>query len=304
MTSGDHTSRRPVNARGARPRACHRLASRTSRRQLTLLSISVPYRIDIPDPRDDVLDCLVELGALDAGLTEGGALAAVMPDAVTPARLERALGTAAFAVSPATGRDDDSVWIVTPGPIQVAGVRIVPAGATTAAGDLQLIDTTAFGTGLHPTTALCVEALAEAIALDRPEAVLDVGTGSGVLALAALTMGVPRATGVDVEPAAIRAATTNARLNLLDERFTVVHGGADAIAGTWPLVVANVVAAPLIEMAPALVKRLGHRGELILSGVPTAVETEVEQIYRRLGMQRVRVTSRGGWVAIVMRASW
>jgi ribosomal protein L11 methyltransferase len=70
------------------------------------------------------------------------------------------------------------------------------------------------------------------------------------------------------------------------------------------LVVANVLAAPLIEMAPVLVRRVGHHGQLVLSGIPASVEHDVDEAYRRLGMQRVRVTSRTGWVAIVMQATW
>jgi ribosomal protein L11 methyltransferase len=69
-------------------------------------------------------------------------------------------------------------------------------------------------------------------------------------------------------------------------------------------VVANILAAPLIEMAPALAQRVGHHGELVLSGIPSSVEQDVDRAYRRLGMQRVRVTSRAGWVALVLRASW
>jgi ribosomal protein L11 methylase PrmA len=65
-----------------------------------------------------------------------------------------------------------------------------------------------------------------------------------------------------------------------------------------------VLAAPLIEMAPTLVRRVGHHGQLVLSGIPISVEEDVDAAYRHLGMQRVRATSRAGWVALVMQASW
>jgi ribosomal protein L11 methyltransferase len=93
-------------------------------------------------------------------------------------------------------------------------------------------------------------------------------------------------------------------MNGLGERLEVARGGPETLSGTWPLVLANVLAAPLIEMAPALVRRVGHHGELVLSGIPSSVEQEVERVYRHLGMRRVRVTSRAGWVALVMQASW
>ena len=167
-----------------------------------------------------------------------------------------------------------------------------------------MVDAAAFGTGLHPTTALCLEVLDEEVQIAPPDAVLDVGTGSGVLALAALTLGVPRALAIDIDGEALRVAAENARLNALEERLQLALGGPDAVTGTWPLVLANVLPAPLIEMAPALVRRVGHHGQVVLSGIPSSAEREVEQAYGRLGMRRVRATSRAGWVALVLRASW
>jgi ribosomal protein L11 methylase PrmA len=252
----------------------------------------VPYRIDLREVATTALDRLVELGALDAEISHDGALAALMPDSVSPDEVATALGRASVAVSPAVGRDDDSVWVLKLRPIFVGrhAVRLIDAGA--------------FGTGLHPTTALCLEAIEDAVTTTAPRAMLDVGTGSGVLALAALVMGVPRALGIDIEEDALRAAAENARLNALDDRLQLAHGGPDAVTGTWPFVVANVLAAPLIEMAPVLVRRVGHHGELVLSGIPTSVEPDVEAAYRRLGMQRMHVTQRAGWIALAMQATW
>jgi ribosomal protein L11 methyltransferase len=142
------------------------------------------------------------------------------------------------------------------------------------------------------------------VQLAPPEAMLDVGTGSGVLALGALTLGVPRALGIDIEDEAMRAAADNARLNGLDHRLQLQRGGPDTIAGTWPLVLANILAAPLIEMAPALVRRVAHRGQLVLSGIPEAVEPDAVQAYCRLGMRCVDRTSRAGWVALTLLSSW
>jgi ribosomal protein L11 methylase PrmA len=65
-----------------------------------------------------------------------------------------------------------------------------------------------------------------------------------------------------------------------------------------------VLAAPLIEMAPALVRRVGHHGHLVLSGIPSSVEPDVAGAYSRLGMRRVRGRARAGWVAIELRATW
>ena len=84
----------------------------------------------------------------------------------------------------------------------------------------------------------------------------------------------------------------------------MILGGPESITGTWPLVLANVLAAPLIEMAPVLVRRVGRRGRLVLSGIPAGVAADVDQAYRRLGMQGVRTASRGGWTALVLHATW
>jgi ribosomal protein L11 methyltransferase len=270
----------------------------------------VPYRIDVTHAADAALDRLVELGALDVEPSPGGGIAALMPDGVAPEHVALALGVADLTISPAVGRDAGSVWTLSPRPIRIGHLWIVPADviapahASTGPGVLRLTDSSAFGTGLHPTTMMCLEAIEEALQPTPPAALLDVGTGSGVLALAALLMGVPRALGLDLDAEALRAAAENARLNALDGRLQLELGGPDAVAGTWPLVVANLLAAPLVELAPVLVQRVGHHGRLVLSGIPTSVEADVERAYRHLGMQRVGGQSRANWSALVLHASW
>jgi len=231
-------------------------------------------------------------------------IAALMPDSVAPEQVASALGVNDISVSPATGRDAESVWVLSPRPVRIGRLRIVPAHIEAEPDALRLVDAAAFGTGLHPTTALCLEALDEIVQIAAPDAVLDVGTGSGVLALGALMMGVPRALGIDIDNEALRVAAENARINALDEQLQLTRGGPGTVTGTWPLVLANVLAAPLIEMAPTLVRRVGHQGQLVLSGIPSSVEQDVDHAYRRVGMRRVRVKSRAGWVALVLQASW
>jgi ribosomal protein L11 methylase PrmA len=265
---------------------------------------SVPYRVDVARASDAALDRLVELGALDIDHSPGGGIAAVMPDGVAPEQVARALGADDLSISPAVGRDAQSIWILTPRATRIGRLRIVPADGSAEPGALRLIDSAAFGTGLHPTTAMCLEAIEEALQHSTPGALLDVGTGSGVLALAALLMGVPRALGVDIDAEALRAAAENARLNGLAPRLQLARGGPDAVADSWPLVVANLLAAPLIELAPVLVRRVGHHGRLVLSGIPASSEKDVERAYRRLGMQHVLTRSRAGWSALVLLASW
>ncbi len=264
----------------------------------------MPYRIVLQQVDERALDQLVQLGALDVELIPQGGLVALMPDGVAPEQVASTLGLDDVTTAPAAGRDEGSVWMLSLRPLQIGRLRIVPADVEAAAGSLRMIDGPAFGSGFHPTTALCLEMLDEIVTDQSPRSLLDVGAGSGILALAALTFGVPRAVGIDIDADALSYAARNRDLNGLRDRLHLVRGGPDVLAGTWPLVAANILAAPLMEMAPTLVRRVGHHGELILSGVPASLERQVGDIYRRLGMQRVRAAVRGGWVALLLRASW
>lgn len=266
----------------------------------------MPYRIDFAHADQAALLRILDLGPLDVDVraNEGGA--AIMPDGVAPAEVARALGVPHVDVSATPGRDADSVWVLAPRVVGIGRVRLVPAAAVLPleVGDVRLIDTPAFGTGLHATTTLCVALIDELLETMRVETMLDVGTGSGVLALAALTLGVPRAVAIDIDGPAAQTTLRNARVNALHSRMHVVQATIDALAGRWPLVVANVLAAPLVDMAPALARRVGHEGRLMLSGIPLAVQPDVERAYRRVGMHLTEVRTREGWVAMSLRASW
>jgi ribosomal protein L11 methylase PrmA len=283
----------------------------------------MPYRIDLRGAGADAFDRLVELGAIDVEPVDGG-MAAIMPDGLAADDVARALalGVDDVRVTPARGRDSESTWVLNPRAVQAGRLRILPGPAVRSAqaapsgaspepsdalieaGTLRMIDGPAFGTGLHPTTALCLEALDDELAAWQPQRMLDVGTGSGVLALAALSYGVPRVVAIDIDADAIRVAAENARLNGLTSRLHLVHGGPEALAGAWPLVLANVLAAPLIDMAPTIARRVGHAGRLVLSGIRSSLAADVERAYRHVGMRLVRSQARDGWSALTLHASW
>lgn len=263
----------------------------------------MPYRIDISRPPADALDLLVQLGALDVEAA-GDGLAAIVPDSVRAENVALTLGLTRVTVSNAIARDSGSVWLVSPRTARIGSLVIVPEEASAASGALRLKDARAFGTGHHPTTVLCVEALEEILVNERVNSLLDVGTGSGILALAALMMGTPKAVGVDIDADALKAAAANARLNHLDQRLQLFRGGPDAVSGCWPLVVANVLAAPLIEMAPMLVRRMATRGRLILSGIHSSLEAEVWETYEHLGVRHISSKTHAGWVVVIAQASW
>jgi ribosomal protein L11 methyltransferase len=262
----------------------------------------MPFRIDIANPPPDAIDRLTALGALDIDLTDAG-LAAIIPDRVPSSAVAEALGVD-ISVSVAIGRDDESTWIVRSRPLRVGGIWLLPDDVPPQPDGLRLRDEGAFGTGFHPTTALCFEAMAAEIAAAAPDRLLDVGTGSGILALAGLLLGVPAAAGIDIDDAALDAAAANARLNGLEDRLELVHGDVMAVDGAWPLIVANVLAAPLMEMSRPIVQRLAHRGRLVLSGVTGALAPEVERVYRGGGVRLIRQEARHDWAVLVFEASW
>jgi ribosomal protein L11 methyltransferase len=262
----------------------------------------LPYRIDIDVAADRALDHLVRLGALDIEATSTG-VAAILPDSVAPETVAAAVGRA-VVVSPAQPRDDESVWLLTPRPVRLGRLLVVPPGGDAPAGALVLRDSGAFGTGLHPTTALCVEAIEAIVDASMPDAVLDVGAGSGILALAALKYGVAQATALDTDVDALAIAAENARLNDLGPRCRLIQGGPESVDGTWPLVVANILPATLSDMAPLLTRRVARGGTLVLSGIPVSVASEVERAYRRAGMRHLRTDARGGWTALLFTTSW
>jgi len=160
----------------------------------------------------------------------------------------------------------------------------------------------AFGTGLHPTTRLCIELLETEL---RPgEIVLDVGTGSGVLAIAAARHGAARIDAVDIEPVAVRSARDNAVRNGVADRVRVEEGSVGARApfsGEYRLVLANIIARILIELAPGLVAATAPGGALILSGVIESKEPAVRRTFDALGMVFDRRTQMEDWVALVYR---
>ena len=134
----------------------------------------------------------------------------------------------------------------------------------------------AFGTGTHPTTALCLEWLDSLTLQNR--ALLDYGCGSGILAVAALKLGCAAATAVDNDPQAISATWQNALNNDVSERLTVQHSD-QPIDGHFDLVVANILAGPLIELAEPISSTLANDGLLSLSGVLSDQAADVMAAY-------------------------
>ncbi|HLH73465.1 MAG TPA: 50S ribosomal protein L11 methyltransferase, partial [Chloroflexota bacterium] len=156
----------------------------------------------------------------------------------------------------------------------------------------------AFGTGLHPTTRRCLELL-EPIIRSGDE-VFDVGTGSGILAIAAIGLGARRVVAVDIDPIAVTTARENVATNGLTARIQVAEGSVDSppVEEKFDVVVANIIARVILELAPCLVDRLRPGGRLIVGGVIAERATEVEDALSRLGLT-VHAYQDGDWFTFV-----
>ena len=177
---------------------------------------------------------------------------------------------------------------------------VCPAGQAPGAPDavvLELDPGLAFGTGTHATTALCLEWL-EGHALEGLS-LLDYGCGSGILALAALKLGARTATAFDIDPQALTATLENAAKNALGDRLTLIER-ADAIAGPFDLVVANILARPLIELAAALAGHCRVGGAILLAGM---LERQGQEVARAYGpwFDIETAAMREGWVTLAGR---
>lgn len=158
----------------------------------------------------------------------------------------------------------------------------------------------AFGTGLHPTTRLClaaIEALADRGVLTGAR-VLDVGCGSGILAIAALRLGASAAYGVDTDPIAVEATVANARRNRLSRRVRVRLGSLPSGQPPFDVVLANLIAGVLVPLAAALRDELRPGGALLASGIFIDREPEVRGAFEAAGFEvRARLVE-GEWVAL------
>lgn len=165
---------------------------------------------------------------------------------------------------------------------------------------------TAFGTGHHASTALCLEAvsrLADAGRLQSGMRFLDVGTGSGILAIACARLGMS-GDAVDTDPAAVLNAEENRELNGLPaDRIRIVPGSVEQAHGSYHLIMANILAAPLMDMAPAiaLLPRVSADVAplLILSGILDTQADAVENAYRDRGFACAQRVIRGEWAALI-----
>lgn len=160
----------------------------------------------------------------------------------------------------------------------------------------------AFGTGLHPTTRMCCLALEDLL---RPgDRVLDVGTGSGILAIAAARLGARHVLALDIDHQAVMVARENVALNGVEDVVRVAAGSPGENPpepGTWDLVLANILAKVIVELTPALAACLAPSGRLVASGIIEGQEADVLRCWSQAGLEVAARHQEGDWVTLVGR---
>jgi len=173
------------------------------------------------------------------------------------------------------------------------------------AGDeaiLELDPGMAFGTGHHASTRLALMLLDEVFKEHRPATVLDVGCGTGILAMAAALWGAKRVSAIDNDPQAVKVTLENLRLNRLDKRVTASTTTLSDVTETFGVVVANIIHETLLAMASDLVRLTAPGGWLILAGILGGQQEQtLVQAYARLGMVLERTLDHEEWVALRFR---
>lgn len=161
----------------------------------------------------------------------------------------------------------------------------------------------AFGTGHHGTTAGCLEVIEHVMRRGRIRSALDLGTGSGVLAIAARKLAPIPVLATDIDPVATKVARENVRKNgiaagMTLETATGFHHTAFRRHGPFDLIIANILARPLMRMAPQLAAHLAPGGHVVLSGILANQRWKVIAAYSGAGLRHVRTIWRNGWVTI------
>jgi len=164
----------------------------------------------------------------------------------------------------------------------------------------------AFGTGRAPSTYGCLQAIDDLCRVRVPRTMLDMGTGSGVLAMAAAKAGARAVLAADIDPVATDVTRDNVRLNGLSQRIAAITASRPddprlTAAGPYDLVVANILAGPLCHMATGLARLVARNGHLVLSGLLAKEERLIVARYRATGLTLARRIPREGWHTLIFR---
>ncbi|OJH42132.1 50S ribosomal protein L11 methyltransferase [Cystobacter ferrugineus] len=215
------------------------------------------------------------------------------------AQLAESFPSARLQLAEEAQQDWSNAWKVHIKSVQVGRLWVGPPweAANAPADRVRLViePKMAFGTGDHPTTSLCLGAVDDYMASHPGASVLDVGTGTGVLAIAAKKLGAGRVVGTDNDPVSVELARENAEVNATPG-LELSGKSLDEVDGVFELVVANILANTLIELAPLIVPRV--KDKLLLAGVLAHQKADVEAAYVKLGLVAEPGAQQGEWVRL------
>lgn len=231
--------------------------------------------------------------------------------AETVARAIDALPSRAFVeMRPAPAALDgwDTAWMEALEPVKISrSLTLVPTNVALPkignASVVRLRPALAFGFGEHPTTRLAARAVESRCRSFRVKTVLDVGTGSGVLAIVGVVSGATRAVGIDVDPGAVRAAKQNAALNGVAERCRFSTRALSLVRGHFDLVVANVDRGTILAQAEVLGRLVAPRGVLLLTGFLSGDERDIARPFLAAGLVPGARRREGDWVLITLHSN-
>lgn len=195
----------------------------------------------------------------------------------------------------------------------VDDILIIPSWETVKEEDkdrmiIHIDPGTAFGTGMHETTQLCIRQLKKYVTKDT--VLLDVGTGSGILSIVALKLGAAHAVGTDLDPCAVPAVEENKEANQIpDKDFEMMIGNIiddkeiqDAVGyEKYDIVTANILADVLVPLTPVIVHQMKKGGIYITSGILDVKESVVTEAVKKAGLEVLEVTRQGEWVSVTAR---
>jgi ribosomal protein L11 methyltransferase len=204
---------------------------------------------------------------------------------------------------PVQAEDWAETWKQHVRPVRVGRVWVGPEWLRDQAGDAPVVVTIdpgmAFGTGDHPTTAMCLGSLDDFLARRPGARILDVGTGSGILAIAARLLGAMVVVAIDNDPVAVSVARANAELNHAD--IDASETALALVSGQFDGLIANIMPGPLIDLSKDLVDRVAPGAEIFLSGIPTNMQPPVVSAYAALGWEVASRKLTGDWALLALR---
>ena len=244
---------------------------------------------------------------------DNGQLLANVKDALEELRLFCDIGEGTITESQTEDKDWINNWKEYFHQFYVGDILIIPSWEEVQAKDkdkmiIHIDPGTAFGTGMHETTQLCLRQLKKYVNQDTM--ILDVGTGSGILSIAALKMGAKHAVGTDLDPCAINAVKENLDANhISQEDMEVILGNiiddpaVQHLVGyeKYDIVVANILADVLIPLTPVILHQMKKGGIYITSGIIDEKEEDVLQAVKAAGLEVVEVTHQNDWVSVTAR---